>query len=92
MLSWIMDYRVSFLLCGLTSFISYHILKTLGDAVSGRENMMITYLFNHISSSNLVMFFAFIATCYLGLFFSIVTTALFSNLVSQFSNLITGPK
>gem|GEM_PF-4549858 len=83
---------ISFPLCGLTSFFSYYILKTVGDTISGRENEMITLLFNHISPSLWIIFFVVILTGYVGLLFSIVTAAIFSNLVSQFSSLMNNSR
>lgn len=70
-----------FFCCGITTFITFSTLKPLGDAISGKENIMIAYAFDN--PQFWVVILLSILFGYIGLGFAVLSAALFNSLLPK---------
>ncbi len=75
------SYKMRFLLCGILSYLSFSVLNTLKNLITGKENEFINLFFE--SPSSIILAILIIVIGYLGLYLTVVTAALFSSLLPK---------
>lgn len=74
-------YEIRFFLCGIFTYLSFAILKQLGDLIVGREDNIIEYIFDNPPFAVLILISTLIG--YVGLYFSILAGALYTSLLPK---------
>ncbi len=74
-------YGFRFILCGIFTYLSFVILKPLGDILAGKENEIIAFMFDNPPFTLMVLLTVIIG--YFGLYLSIIAAALFASLLPK---------
>jgi hypothetical protein len=74
-------YEIRFILCGIFSYISFEIIKKLGELFAGEANNVIALVFNN--PRNVFAVLLTICIGYFGLYCSIIAAALFASLIPK---------
>jgi len=74
-------YELRFLLCGVSSFFTYSIYKLVGTVGIEQQNFLIAEIFGNPVA--LVSIFYIVFLSYVGLYFSIISVALFNTLLPK---------
>ena len=74
-------YGLRFILCGIFTYISFMILKPLGDTLVGKENELLLYLFENPPFIVIVLYAILFG--FIGLYISIMAGALYASLLPK---------
>lgn len=73
--------KIKFILCGIFTYLAFSTLNMLGTTIIGRENDFITLFF--ISKGTAAVAVLCVVLGYIGLYFSIIASALFTSLLPK---------
>ncbi|MET4695173.1 hypothetical protein [Endozoicomonas lisbonensis] len=76
-----LSYKIRFLLCGIFTYLSFSILKPLGELILGKEDGLINLWFESPSYILITVIVLFLG--YFGLYTSIIAGALYSSLLPK---------